>query len=291
MSVLEKLLVPAVSRRIVEQGYDELAGAVYRPEDLLGLTPVERVEVLALDGPDGPFGADPDHVDVVRFGTNPLMDLRVSTPMPGAPARPWPTYDTGFLRNGAPVWWVGMTRMPVSARFIRIDRDGTEREFSRYDGAAHGWRGAKGYFPPLHLVGPRVKIGDLDLPASYTEDQQSLEVVWVGDDPVPEGFVQTRPRVHARVLPLASCDEVFEVVLTATWRDAPVRILQRAGDEALLVLTAPSPESVDRLGATQLEPGLFQAMAPATELTDVRGIRLEPRPLADQVADRGPTTS
>ena len=53
MTVLEKLLVPAVSRRIVQQGYDELTGAVYRPDDLIGLTPVERVRALGLDGEDG----------------------------------------------------------------------------------------------------------------------------------------------------------------------------------------------------------------------------------------------
>ena len=43
MTVLEKLLVPEVSRRVVEQGYDELTGPVYRPDDMIGLTPVERV--------------------------------------------------------------------------------------------------------------------------------------------------------------------------------------------------------------------------------------------------------
>ena len=42
MTVLEKLLVPAVSHRVIELGYDELTGAVYRPDDLIGLTPVER---------------------------------------------------------------------------------------------------------------------------------------------------------------------------------------------------------------------------------------------------------
>lgn len=277
MTVLEKLLVPAVSRRIVQQGYDELTGAVYRPDDLIGLTPVERVRALGLDGEDGPFGEAPDHVDVVRFGTNPLMDLRIPTNAPGHAEVPWPTYPTGFLRNAAPVWILTMTRVPVSARFIRIDLDGTERELSRYHGAARGWERAQGYFPPLHLVGPRAKVAGLDLPCSYTADQQSVELVWVGDEQVPDGFAQTRPMVHARVVPVAEC-EVFDIALLARWRERRVRVLQQAGDEVLVVLTPDSAADAEELGAVEMEPGVYQATVAADELTDTEGVRSDAVP-------------
>ena len=277
MTVLEKLLVPEVSRRIVEQGYDALTGPVYRPDDLIGLTPAERVAALGLDGEGGPFGEAPEHVDVVRFGTNPLMDLRVPTDAPGLDDVPWPTYETGFLRNAAPVWVLTMTRMPVSARYIRIAADGTEREFSRFNGAARGWQGAKGYFPPLHLIGPRAKFGTLDLPASYTADQQSVELVWVGDDDVPEGFTQTRPRVHARVVPVSEC-EVFEIAIVARWREHRVRVLQQVGEQALVLVTPASLADVEEMGATQVEPGIFQATVPAAELEDTQGVRSDPMP-------------
>ena len=283
MTVLEKMLVPAGMQRIVEQGYDALSGPVYRAEDLFGASPAERVAAHGLGSDVFPFGADPDHVDVVRFGTNPLMDLRV----PGVPAtpgeRPWPVYEKGFLLDAVAVWDLTMTRAPVGARFIRVDRDGTEREFSRYDGAAWGWRRAKGYFPPLHLVGPRAKWRGLDLPASYTEDQQSVELVWVGDQGVPEGFAAARPRVHSRVVPVAECDQVFEVDLRGRWRDAPVRILQQAGDEALLLLLDPTLESVNRLGAVALEPSLFQVTAPASEVEGTGGVIREPGNLAGDI--------
>ena len=108
-----------------------------------------------------------------------------------------------------------MTRMPVSSRLIRIGLDGTEHELSRFHGAARGWQGANGYFPPLHLVGPRAKFETPDLPCSYTADQQSVELVWVGNEQVPDGFSQTRPMIHARV---------------AGWRDHRVRVLQQAGE-------------------------------------------------------------
>lgn len=284
MTVLEKLLVPAGMQRIVEQGYDALSGPVYRAEDLVGVPPAERVAAHGLQGEEFPFGPEPDHVDVIRFGTNPLMDLRV----PGVPRtpgeRPWPVYDKGFLLNAAPVWDLTMTRVPVGARFIRVDREGTEREFSRYDGAARGWRRAKGYFPPLHLIGPRAKWRGLDLPASYTEDQQSVELVWVGDERVPEGFTPARPRVHSRLVPVAECESVFEVVIRGRWLDAPVRVLQQAGEESLVQLTDPTVEAIRRLGAVALEPSLFQATAPAAEVTDVEGVVHEPSADAESAA-------
>lgn len=277
MTVLEKLLVPELSSRIVEQGHDELTGAVYRPDDMIGLTPVERVRALGLDGADGPFGDAPDHVDVVRFGTHPLMDLRIPTNAPGHAEVPWPTYPTGFLRNAAPVWILTMTRMPVSARFVRVSLDGTEKEFSRFHGAARGWEGAKGYVPPVHLVGPRARLGSLDLPCSYSADQQSVEMVWVGDGQVPEGFAQVRPGIHVRVVPVAEC-EVFDIALVARWRDHRVRVLQQVGEEVLVLVTPESAADVEELGAAEVEPGVFQAVAPAGELTETEGVRSDPMP-------------
>lgn len=277
MTVLEKLLVPEVSRRVVEQGYDELTGPVYRPDDMIGLTPVERVKALGLDGEDGPFGEAPDHVDVIRFATNPLMDLRIPTNAPGHADVPWPTYPTGFLRNAAPVWILTMTRVPVSARFIRVDLDGTERELSRFHGVARGWERAQGYFPPLHLLGPRAKVGALDLPCSYTADQQSVELVWVGDEQVPEGFSPTRPMIHARIVPVAEC-EVFDIALVARWRDQRVRVLQQAGDEVLVLLTPTSLADAESMGAIEVEPGVYQATVPAAELHDQEGVRSDPMP-------------
>jgi hypothetical protein len=214
------------------------------------------------------------------------MDLRIPTNVPGHAEVPWPTYPTGFLRNAAAVWILTLTRVPVSARFIRIGLDGTEREFSRYDGAARGWRGAKGYYPPLHLIGPRAKHGTLDLPCSYTADQQSVELVWVGDEQVPDGFDQVRPRVHARVVPVAEC-EVFDIALLARWREHRVRILQQAGDEALVVLTPDSAARAEELGAVEMEPGVYQATVPAAELTDREGVRSDPMPTTQRRATHG----
>lgn len=265
---MERLLVPAAARRVVEQGYDAVSGPVVRAEDHAGVPAADRLRAYALDQPPFSSGADPDHVDVVRFETTPLMVL--TTPRDPAP-RAGPSYPLGFLRDAVPVWELDLTRLPAGSRFVRVAADGQERELSVYDGPARGWRGATGYLPPLHLIGPRARWRDLDLPAGLSPDAETVELVWVGTDEPPEGFEPTRPRVCARSVPAAEC-EVFEVVVTARWRDVDVRVLQQARDEALLALLDPDVDTVNRLGAVALDPHLFEVTAPAEELSDVRGL-------------------
>jgi hypothetical protein len=274
VTLLEKLLMPAQAQRVVEEGLDVVGGPVVRAEDVQGRTAAQRVAAYGLEGERFPFGPDPEFVDVLQFETSPLMVLRVPD---DRTERPWPTYPFGFLRDATPVWDLDLTRVTVGARYVRIGRDGSHRVFSEYDGAARGWRGARGYTPPLWLAGPRATWHGLDLPASYSADQTAVELVWVGDEGVPTGFEQARPRIHARQVPVTECESVFEVVLTGRWRDAPVRVLQQAGQQALLLLSEPDVESVDRLGARAWEPSLFAALAPSDELQDVTGVSRTPR--------------
>ena len=83
--------------------------------------------------------------------------------------------------------------------------------------------------------------------------------------------------IHARVVPVTEC-EVFDIALVARWRDRRVRVLQQAGDEALVVLTPDSVADADELGATEVEPGIYQATLPASELTATEGVRSDPMP-------------
>jgi len=273
VTVMEKLLVPAAMQRVVERGYDHLSGPVVRSADHLDKSPAERVAAYDLGGEIFPFGPEPDHVDLIRFQTNPLMQLSIPT---DTGERPWPTYPLGFLRDATPVWDLDLTRVPMGAEFVRVGPDGGESVLSTYGGVAWGWQRAQGYTPPLHVIGPRAKWHGLDLPASYTKDQQSVELAWLGDDEVPDGFEPSRPGVYARTVPVAECESVFEVVLTARWRDAPVRVLQQAGAETLLVLIDPDVDAINRLGAVALEPTVFHATAPSDEVGTITGVLREP---------------
>lgn len=275
MTLLEKLLVPAMTARVVDRGFDEIGGPVYRAADLAGLGPRERVAAHGLaDGPWS-FGDDPAHVDVVRFPTWPTVQLLTPT-SPSTPGRrPWPVFEHGFLLNAVPAWTLTPTRVPTGARFVRVDRDGRETELSSYGGAGWGWQRAQGYLPPFGLLGPRAEWRGQDLPGSYSEDRASFELVRIGDPDVPEGFRESRPRVFTREVPVTECDAIFEVVLTGRWRGVDVRIVRSAGTDMLLQLTDPTLEAIQTTGAGALDPWTFQVSAPAAEVTDVFGIRNE----------------
>ena len=276
MTVMEKLLVPATTARVVDRGYDEVGGPVHRAADLAGLGPRDRVAAHGLLGGPWPFGEDPPYVDVLRFPTWPTVQLLTPT-MPSTPGRrPWPVFEHGFLLNAAPLWILTPTRVPTGARFVRIDRDGRETELSSYGGAGWGWQRAKGYLPPVGLLGPRAEWNGQDLPGSFSEDRASFELVRVGAAEAPAGFRESRPRVFVREVPVSECDAVFEVLLTARWRGVDVRVVRSTGPELLLQLTDPTLESIEATGASALDPWTFQVTAPSAEVTDVFGVRNEP---------------
>lgn len=269
--VLQKLLVPAHSTAVGERGYPYVGGPVTRLADVRGLsTPEDLLAAYGLEG-SGVFGEDPDFVDVLRFEVEPLMRLR----MPGGEARPWPTYPTGFLTSSSdvvPVWVLERTRVPKGAEMWRIHRSGDEERVTRFDGAARGWRGAAGVMPVTQLVGPRAAIGGREFVADFMDASgERVELVWFGDD-VPGGFEPAAPGVSTRVIASAECDQVHEVVLSASWRGVDARVLQPAADEALLLLDQPTAEQVEALGAHEVEPGYFEVIAPKGELVDGGGV-------------------
>ena len=81
-----------------------------------------------------------------------------------------------------PVWLLQRTRVPVGTEFWRIKDTGEQRALSVFAGPAIGWRGAQGYFPPLHLVGPRATWRGADHPAAFQPDGTGLELVTLTRD-------------------------------------------------------------------------------------------------------------
>ena len=274
--ILQKLLVPRVSSAIVSQGHSAVEGPVVRATDATPLgTPAALLAAYGFDGDDSPWGsARPAHVDVLRFPVEPLMQLDVPQDVG---ERPWPTYPTGFLhgRVPVPVWLLQRTRVPVGTEFWRIKDTGEQRALSVFAGPAIGWRGAQGYFPPLHLVGPRATWRGADHPAAFQPDGTGLELVTLTRDQVPEPFEQVRPGVWRAVLPVADCERVFEAVLTAEADGVPVRLLQRTSEESLVLLLDPDPQRVRRLEAREIEPGIFEAVVATDTLTKPSGVERE----------------
>ena len=280
MTVLEKLLVPEASRRVVEQGYDELTGPVYRPDDQIGPTPVERVRAQGLEGDDFPFGAAPDHVDVIRFGTNPLMDLRIPTDgrsrrraVADLSDRFPPRRDPGLGPDHDP----GAARAPDSSG---SDRDGTEREFSRYDGAAGGWRRRQGLLP---AVAPHRTAREVARPgpAGVVHRGPAGGRAGVGGGPGGAGGLQPgpSPRCTHAWCPSPSARR------SSRWSSPHAGAMRRCASSSRRATrrcccsTDPTVESVNSgWERWRSSPASSRSPAPAAELTDREGVRSDPMP-------------
>ena len=100
----------------------------------------------------------------------------------------------------------------------------------------------------------------------------------------PEGWEQVRPETWVAAVPAGEC-EVFEVVLSATWQGVPVRVLSSGPAGARALLLVDDADRAEALGATVVEPGVFEATVSADELTDRHGVtelKLAPPTTADQ---------
>lgn len=265
--VLQKLLTADLGRAVVEGGYDQVGGIVVSAADAVALdTPEKLLSAYGFDG------AGQEFVDVVRFEVPPLARLG----RPSADERSWPTYPTGFLRAPVvvPVWELGRTRYPYGAEYWRIRSDGEQKCLSAYQGAARGWRGAQGWRPWSPLVGPRARWRGAELVADVVGDGVLVSAM---GDAGPEGWEQIRPGVWSAAVPKEEC-ELFEVVLTGTWRDVPVRVLGSDGTTSQLLLLSDDEEQAAAVGARLVEPGVFEASAPTDELVGVQGVTNELAP-------------
>lgn len=263
--------MPSITGAFLQGGLAEFGGPVVRAADVAGLSPADLVRSYGLSGEGMVFPESPEFVDVLLFEQRPLM--RFSTPS-DIGERPWPTYEMGFLRGPAraPVWNIAQTRVPSGSALWRLHADGRSEQLSVLTSPAAGWTGATGYYPPLHVLGPRARWRGHDLPADFLPDHQSLELVWVGDEDVPEGFEPVRPRIHRRVVGFGECDEIFEAEVGATYRGVPVRVLQSASDGALLLVEQPTWETVQALRLQAVEPGLFELGVPLDHLEDIKSV-------------------
>lgn len=266
--VLQKLLTAGLGRAIVDDGYDQVGGIV-----------VSAADAAPLDTPDRllrAYGFDVtglEFVDVVRFTLPPLAQLA----NPVAPdAERTPLYPTGFLRADVivPVWELSRTRYSFEAEYWRIRADGEQKCLSSYQGVARGWRGAAGWRPWSQLVGPRARWRGIETAADVVGDSVLLSI---RADDGPQGWEQVRPQTWVAAVPAGEC-ELFEVVLTATWQGVPVRILDSGPAGARVLLLIDDEERAVALGATVIEPGVFEASAAVDDLEDRHGVTNELAP-------------
>ncbi|MFE6508633.1 hypothetical protein ACFVDI_16260 [Nocardioides sp. NPDC057767] len=272
MTVVQKLLTPTGTSRIVDEGYAGVGGYVADARDIGALN---ASELVAANGWEAILGDEPEYVDVLRFETNAMMTFS----KPSTAEVPWPSYPSGFLKGTslAPVWELARTRVPIGTEFWRIRADGEQRMLSVYGGLDRGWANAKGYAPPTELIGPRAEWRGVEFPAALIPGTNNISLLSLGAPPTTGQFVESMPGIHTSQVPLAECDSVFEIIVTARWMGTRVRFLSRVGDEARVQILEPDAYSIQRLNATEVEPGVFEAVVPTAELTDTQGVRNEMR--------------
>jgi hypothetical protein len=264
--VLQKLLTGALASALVDDGYEQVGGFVISAGDAADLTTPEAL--LHAYG----FDQAPQYVDVVRF---PMPALATATRPADHGERSWPTYPSGFLRGSSlvPVWWLSRTRYPHGAEYWRIRSDGEQKCLSAYDGVSRGWRGARAWRAPSPMVGPRARWRDQEYVADVVGDGVLLTTL---DESGPGALVdaaaaEIRPGVWTGAVPLSECD-VFELVVSATVRGERVRVLDSGSWGARVLLETDEEDRAARVGADLVEPGVFEAVVPVSELTDTDGV-------------------
>lgn len=265
--VLQKLLTHGLGTAIVEDGYDHVGGVVVLASDAVELrTPDQLLRAHGFEGGQ-------EFVDVVRFELPPLASL-TNPAAPDSGRRP--LYPTGFLRGDAvvPVWELSRTRYSFGAEYWRIRADGEQRVLSAYQGAARGWRGAKGWRPWSPLVGVRARWRGSELAADVVGDSVLLAM---RGETGPEGWEQVRPHTWVAAVPASEC-ELFEVVLTATWQGVPVRVLASGPAGARVLLLVDDADRAEALGADTVEPGVFEMTVSPADLADTHGVTNELAP-------------
>ena len=268
--VLQKLLTHGLGTAVVDEGYDHVGGVVVLASDAAALrTPDQLLRAYGFEGGQ-------EFVDVVRFELPPLASLT----NPAAPdAGRQPLYPTGFLRSDevVPVWELSRTRYSYGAEYWRIRADGEQRCLSAYQGAARGWRGAKGWRPWSPLVGPRARWRGSELVADVVGDSVLLSM---RGETGPEGWEQVRPQTWVAAAPASEC-ELFEVVLTATWQGVPVRVLSSGPAGARVLLLIDDADQAAVVGADTVEPGVFEMTVSPADLAERHGVTNELAPSAD----------
>jgi hypothetical protein len=151
---MQKVVPPDQVGRYLDDGYDLVAGYVYKLADVAPLHTVsEIVAGLGLDYAGSPFSRDDEYVWVIRW--RPVVTSVFRVPWGGTDAaalgawgdRGWVVEHPPFAGNGfavdpsipIPEWKVDSTRITSGAEMYRIDRSGREDLIAVYSSSNARW--------------------------------------------------------------------------------------------------------------------------------------------------------
>jgi hypothetical protein len=169
--------------------------------------------------------------------------------------------------------------LPAHAELIAFTGDGTEVLLYRYLAEQRAWgrlagRQWRGLFDGIDGIAADQEY--FPVPAAPTRllgDHDGTEYEAIADPRENEFLVLAKVRVlrHAVTAPTRRTPAV-------RWRGAPATVIRDSDDWLRVRLVRPSPETVERTGAACVERGIYEAWAPATEISE-HGEIVVPYPL------------
>lgn len=107
-----------------------------------------------------------------------------------------------------------------------------------------------------------------DYPASVFPQPDGLSIRLYRSGPA-DGFDEVQPERYVRVVPAAECSALRFVTTVCTWRGAPFQVHDEQDDELLLEYTGGEVPVAQRLGLHRIERGVYRAMVPRAEVTEL----------------------
>jgi len=264
-------------------------GFCYREHDIAHLrTPANLALLrtdsdLARDDPDVAFAIRWRAIDPYDFEI-PLGDNHGGLAgMPSHDRMGAPVLGTGFTPSGRYVIPEFVTTdiadlpLPSNATLLAYTPDGTEVVLYTYQPEQRGW---------LRMVGPQWRhllagVPDIAPEQEYVpSDEKTKSTRLVGRYRGQEYEAVADPPGEFRVLAMTRAARYPVEALArrgayARWRGADCLVLRQESGWTRLRLCRPNPDSVAALGAQCYERGVYEAWAPAAEITDHRTVNIE----------------
>lgn len=296
MVEMVKAVMPAREVSWLLKGFETLSGFVVRAVDIeWATTPDELIDALGLAFPGSPIVAGMPHLDILRFDPNGFLSLEdaiggdsaeAAARMGGPFVEPAPFTGTGFVatERAVPLWWLNPARIPAGAQLWRVFADGTRSILAVYPHVGIGWQTVpglevpgQGWVPPSQSMGIFATHSGARVVADVLADGR---VVLASPEQLP-GLTERSPRgLWWGLSDPASTSDLAGFRVRARWRGLLFDVVQRwpqvEGDVAQLLYAGRNAFEAEAAGLSKSDQGVYEAIAPWSELTDLEGVEIAP---------------
>lgn len=287
--VLQKAITPAHARAFLTEGYDRVAGYVVRAPEVSHVTDPQELRLLHRTNYDGsPFPPDgPLHI--LHMDRSPSWLLTPASAMveyDGDPAArsslPGLSVEESFLDH---------TRLTSGARLWRFAEGADPIHVATYRGPGAGWEdhqsGALKLSTPLPTVGAVAVIGRTAYVADVLSSDDGAPIAitaLTASEPSTElGFERLPSGVWARAVEHSELSALFEVRVTAFWREHPVLVVQSFRHPEGFLATrifslARNWQQARDVGMVEVERGVWELTVKADEIQRITTHEAAARP-------------